>query len=437
MNIVAYRHSSLGELDNMKHMFPPYHPSDDRYNSFSSADNCAPYAVNFSMLGTSPAATNGQRRPSFDSMESVPLELLSASSVGTTSPSTPLNGSLFDSTCMNSFRNTAPHANLQAILGLQQDDFAEHDFCFSPVAAKDQSCQRFFTSYSTVYNTSDILNTPVSFYPTSYQVMSNEALSRPIFSGIVPSSTQMTMDNNTQWPPVTVAETPPRTIDPSTFAPLMLSSLPVKGEPSTPSRLYPRSSLILSSSPMSGYSPGIVPSQHEVDDSAYFGTSSLLQDSAEPILERMERERRLQSRLARRRYNHKGTGPSSKRRPLANKSGFKCEPVIPQNSFACSYADCIDKNTGKQKRFKRQEHKKRHEKTVHEKDNHSSHRCWVATCERAFSRTDNLKSHLKNTHGKRSANARNRYVATLDPNNEYYSPDWVGELTAEGLPIEK
>jgi hypothetical protein len=421
----------------MKHMLPPYHPSEDRYNFFSSADNCDPYAINLSMLDISPAATDGQRRPSFDSMESIPLELLSASSVGTTSPSTPLNGPSFDSTCMDSFRNTAPHADLQVMLGLQQGDFAEHDFCFSPVAAKNQSSKRFFTPYSTLHNTNDILNTSVSFYPTPYQVMSNEALSRPMFSGTIPSSAPMTMNNNTQWPPPTVAETPPRTIDPSTFVPPTSSSPAVKREPSTPSRPYPRSSLILSSSPMSGYSPGIVPSQHEFDDSAYFSTSNFPQDCAEPILERMERERRLQSRLARRRYNHKGTGSSSKRRPLANKSGFECDPVIPQNSFACSYSDCIDKNTGKQKRFKRQEHKKRHEKTVHEKDNYSSHRCWVSTCERAFSRTDNLKSHLKNTHGKRSVNARNRYVATLDPNNEYYSPDWVGELTADGLPIER
>lgn len=417
-------------------MLPLYHPSDDKYTSFSSADSCDPYAISLSMLNTSPKAINGQRRLSYDSLESsIPPELLSASSVGTTSPSTPLNSSSFDPTCVQSFKNLAPHANLQAMLGLQHDDFAEHDFSFSPMATKEQSSTRFFTPYSTLYTTNTIHNTAPSFYSTPYQVMSNDALSRPMFGDTLPSSTAM--NNSTQWSSAAIAQTPPRTIDPSTFGPLMSSLPAVKAEPSTPLRQYPRSSVILSSSPISGYSSGIVPSQHDADDSVYFCPSSLPQDLGDSTCEGMDRERHVQSRLHRRRYNHKGSGSSRERRPLAKKSGIDCEALIPQNSFACGYADCIDKNTRKQKRFKRQEHKKRHEKTVHEKDTHVSHRCWVPNCGRAFSRTDNLKSHLKNTHGKRSANARNRYVATLDQQNlEYYSPDWVGDLTAEGLPIE-
>ena len=194
---------------------------------------------------------------------------------------------------------------------------------------------------------------------------------------------------------------------------------------------------------MSGCSPGVVPSQHEADDSAFFGLSGIAHEPADLVHETIataEHERRLQSRLARRRYNHRSScsGSGGKRKPLDNKSGIEYDSIVTQNSFACSYPGCIDKNTDKQKRFKRQEHKKRHEKTVHEKDTHASHVCWVPQCERSFSRNDNLKSHLRNTHGKRSANARNRYVATLDMNNvEYYSPDWIGELTAEGLPIGK
>lgn len=195
---------------------------------------------------------------------------------------------------------------------------------------------------------------------------------------------------------------------------------------------------------MSGYSPGTVPSQREADDSASFDSSGLPQDAVDLAYETLsisinmrERERnRDHSRLSRRRYDRKGSRPGCKRRPVANKSVFECDLVITANSFACGYPECIDKNTGKQKRFKRAEHKKRHEKTVHQKESHVSHQCWVPQCERSFSRTDNLKSHLKNTHGKRSPNARNRYVATLDPNNsQYYSPDWEGDLTSEGLPI--
>jgi hypothetical protein len=193
---------------------------------------------------------------------------------------------------------------------------------------------------------------------------------------------------------------------------------------------------------MSSYSPGIVPSQREVDDSVYFGSGNLPQGAIALAFERSSMHMdigdcgRDQSRLARRRYDRKSSGSGCKPRPLANKSGFECDRVITANSFACTYPECIDKNTGKQKRFKRAEHKKRHEKTVHQKESHVPHRCWVPQCEKSFSRTDNLKSHLQKTHGKRSPGARNRYVATLDPNNsQYFSPEWQGDLTSEGLPI--
>ena len=135
--------------------------------------------------------------------------------------------------------------------------------------------------------------------------------------------------------------------------------------------------------------------------------------------------------------------PSSPKLPTPNdldipkfNSAFNREVVIAQNEFACSYPGCIDKQTGKQKRFKRQEHKKRHEKTVHEKNEHGWYKCWVTGCKiAAFTRPENLKSHLKNIHGKKSLGQRNRYVATQDRNSPHYDPDWVGELTEDGYPI--
>jgi len=430
----------------MKHMLPPYHPSDDRYSSFSSDDSGAALTLNLRLLETSPLGTDGQRRPSFDSVESsVPPELLSASSVGTMSPSTPLNGCSFGSNCGNSFRTTAPHIDLQTMWSHQQDGSALHDFGYSPAVPKEQLVGKYFNVYSM-----DANDCSASFYTPSCTSFLNDdispALSRPMFNDSIPSSTPLPRNDHTNWPSITVAYTPPRTIDPSRFAPLVPSTPTAKLEtPCTPSHQHMRSSITLSSSPMPGYSPGIVPSQHEIDDSAYFDSSNIHRHDAvdisyEPMNICMDvRDRdhnRDRSRLSRRRYDRKGIGSGCKRRPSANKSGFECDRVITANSFACSYPECIDKNTGKQKRFKRQEHKKRHEKTVHQKDSHMFHHCWVPLCEKAFTRTDNLKSHLRNTHGKRSANARNRYVATLDPNNiQYYDPDWEGDLDTDGLPI--
>ena len=419
----------------MKQLLPLYHPSEDRY-FFSSVDGCASFASSFQLLDSSPCAGGGQRRPSLESMySSITPELLSVSSVGTTSPSTPLHGSSFDSGCFESSRNRAPQMKIQDYWGMQPNQYTEHDFGYSPAVTKSQNGSTCFHPYSL-----DIDHAS-RYYLSSYHGLANDtispALSRPMFTDTIPPS----MTNNVHWPPVSVAHTPPRTIDPSAFAPLVLSSPTARAEPFTPSRQLHRSPAILSNSPMSCYSPGIVSSQHETDESAFFGLGGLSQDPADLAHDRIagiETERRLQSRLVRRRYNHKGSGsgPIGKRKPLGNKSGIEYDSIVLQNSFACSYPECIDKNTGKQKKFKRQEHKKRHEKTVHEKETHVSHVCWVPQCERSFSRTDNLKSHLRNTHGKRSANARNRYVATLDPNNaEYYSPDWVGDLTPEGLPI--
>jgi len=172
----------------------------------------------------------------------------------------------------------------------------------------------------------------------------------------------------------------------------------------------------------------VVPSQHESDDK--YNESEWA--SISPEFNR----RRAAERLSRRHYSKRNLGAADRAKPMPSKSGIDCEVIIAQNEFACSYPDCIDKQTGKQKRFKRQEHKKRHEKTVHEKHEHGLYACWVKGCKTApFTRTDNLKSHLKNTHGKKSPNQRNRYVATQDKNSVHYDPDWVGDLDDEGYPI--
>jgi hypothetical protein len=413
-----------------------YRPTEEDFTSFQS--NTRSY-LGMSLIEDTPHATNGLRRPSFDSLESsVPPELFSASSVGTMSPSTPLNSSSFNSMYPDTFRNTNLQVNLQSMWSHQQDDLGEHNFGYSPAASKENSLPKYVNPYSMSTNNSD------AFFNSSCNGFScdgiSPALSRPMFDQTFQPT--MPLVSNTNWSAANIANTPPRTISLSTIAPLYPSTPTVKTEgPSTPSRLHTRTSLILSSSPMSNYSPGIVPSQREVDDSAYFDSESLSQESADlyeglSMNMDMRNHGRDQSRLARRRYDRKGLGSSCKRRPLANKSGFECEQVITANTFACSYEGCIDKNTAKQKRFKRAEHKKRHEKTVHQKESHVSHTCWVKTCEKSFSRTDNLKSHLLKTHGKRSPGARNRYVATLDATNtQYFSPDWIGDLTPEGLPI--
>ena len=439
--IVEYQQSDLDEIQHMKHMLPPYQSSDDCHSSFPTEDSCASFNLGISLTESSPLSMNGQRRPSFDSLESsIPPELLSSSSVGTMSPSTPLNNCSFNSNYIETFRNVALQVDLQSMWNQHPEEFSEHDFGYSPVVSRENSLPKYINPYSV-----NTRNPTESCFNSSFGSFSGEnispALSRPMFNQSIPSS--MPVVNNTLWPSATIAQTPPRTIDPATFAPRFPSTPTMKVDgPSTPSRLHTRSSVILSSSPMSIYSPGVLPSQREVDDSTYVDSGGLSRESIDLAYESLNmnmdmRDRsRDQSRLTRRRYDRKGSGSGCKRRPLANKSGFECDRVITANSFACSYSECIDKNTGKQKRFKRAEHKKRHEKTVHQKESHVSHKCWVPQCEKSFSRTDNLKSHLQKTHGKRSAGARNRYVATLDPNNtQYFAPDWQGDLTSDGLPV--
>ncbi|EXJ62160.1 hypothetical protein A1O7_02593 [Cladophialophora yegresii CBS 114405] len=227
----------------------------------------------------------------------------------------------------------------------------------------------------------------------------------------------------------TSVQPPAETIEPSVaFRGTLPSSPCYKVEPSTPLKGQMPSSVISSSSPLSVFSPRIVPSQHDVDDYPYA--------SLQQALSRTKKQRAGNDRLQRRTYERKRpAGPSSNPKSSPIKTGMDCALVIEQNEFACGYPGCIDKHTGKQKRFKRQEHKKRHEKTVHEKTQHTTYTCWVPDCGRGFSRTDNLKSHLRNTHCKRPGVRGNRYVATLDKDSEFYDPDWVGELDKDGYPM--
>ncbi|KAK7888506.1 hypothetical protein LTR67_008852 [Exophiala xenobiotica] len=261
-------------------------------------------------------------------------------------------------------------------------------------------------------------------------VISNPALTKSIFDGPLDSPTMHGSDHDLlRW---TLAHTPAETIEPSvTFQRMLPSSPSYKLEPSTPLKARVPPSAILSSSPLSMISPSVLPSQHDVDELSY--------DDLEQVLRRCDskRHRTHHDRLHRRGYERRNaTGISkSTSKPAASSSGINCAPIIEENPYPCTYPGCIDKGTGKPKRFKRQEHRKRHEKTVHESGDHEVYRCWVPECNRAFSRTDNLKSHLRNTHSKKPGVRGNRYVATLDKNSQYYDPDWVGDLDKNGFPM--
>jgi hypothetical protein len=271
-------------------------------------------------------------------------------------------------------------------------------------------------------------------FHTEYSTYSQPGFSGPALCGPIfdyqAHEDPLSSEDDFPWPHHHLSS--PQTIAPGTaFQQHLLTSSPIpKLEPSTPCRRAITSSSFLDSSPLALVSPPILPSQHEPEDLKY--------DEPEWALLTPEISRRRGiDRLARRSYDRKrNLGSACKPKPTKVDSGINCEVVIAQNEFACSYPGCIDKQTGKQKRFKRQEHKKRHEKTVHEKNEHGMFKCWVKGCKTAaFTRTDNLKSHLKNTHGKKSPNQRNRYVATQDKNSIHFNPDWEGELDDEGYPV--
>lgn len=260
------------------------------------------------------------------------------------------------------------------------------------------------------------------------EVMSNPMLTQSIFDGPLTPAAVYGGDHDLLR--ANFALPPPETVEPSvTFHGMLPSSPGYKLEPSTPARIDVPPAAILTSSPLPILSPPIVPTQHDAGEMSYANVERLLRFAGKG-------GRTHHDRLHRRAYERKGGQTSTRRVKAAPAgSGVDCTPVIEGNPFPCSYPGCIDKGTGKQKRFKRQEHRKRHEKTVHEKHDHDIYKCWVPECHKPFSRTDNLKSHLRNTHSKKPGVRGNRYVATLDRNSAYYDPDWQGDLDRNGYPV--
>jgi hypothetical protein len=274
----------------------------------------------------------------------------------------------------------------------------------------------------------------------------NASLSRPIFRATELMQPVSEITPNILWS--AHGSSPLQTIAPSAaFQPMYNSSPISKYRPSTPCRRSAYSSAMLDSSPSTLISPPVVRSQHDVDEefayrqfdggdlpSEHTGRCSSIDEDVWSDVISPERTPGRPT-MHRRSYERRSkVGPSQKPKSAAGGSSTSWAPIIPQNEFACSFPNCIDPRTTKQKRFKRQEHKKRHEKTVHLKV--ESYKCWVPCCKTsAFSRSDNLKSHLKRTHGKKSSNQRNRYVATQDEDSPYYDPLWQGDLDADGFPI--
>ncbi|CAG7955547.1 unnamed protein product [Penicillium salamii] len=96
---------------------------------------------------------------------------------------------------------------------------------------------------------------------------------------------------------------------------------------------------------------------------------------------------------------------------------------IPQRQFKCDVRGC-------ESHFKLQKTLNRH---LASHSGERPHVCWVPSCQRGFLRRDNLKAHYT-THGKRRG--RNRYVATLDKTAPVYNPEFCGQLTPEGWPLD-
>ena len=389
---------------------PPLDTDCSRFSPLSSDRDCPSLSGSFSSFEMN------DRRPSFASsaIEDSP-GWLSGQSSGVTTPTTPLtamgpSGMLFDR------KQPAPDTPY----GFARNEL---DFFWEPEPQLPISAAALLGTV----NESETLGFGAD-YPSYPHTMglNNPSLSRSMFGMDGPLSSEDDLSWSHQL------SSPQQTIAPSAAfqQPLLTSSPLSRPAPSTPMRRTMTSSSVLGSSPLTLVSPPVVPSQHEPEDIKYEEPEWAL------LTSEISRHRGL-NRISRRGYKHKhNLGSSFKPKPATSKSGIDCEVVIAQNEFACSYPGCIDKQTGKQKRFKRQEHKKRHEKTVHEKNEHGLFKCWVKGCKTApFTRTDNLKSHLKNTHGKKSPNQRNRYVATQDKNSIHYDPDWVGDLDDEGYPV--
>jgi hypothetical protein len=96
---------------------------------------------------------------------------------------------------------------------------------------------------------------------------------------------------------------------------------------------------------------------------------------------------------------------------------------IPRRQFKCDVQGC-------KSHFKLRKTLNRH---LASHSGERPHVCWVPGCQRSFLRRDNLKAHYA-THGKRKG--RNRYVATLDKTASAYNPEFCGQLTPDGWPLD-
>ncbi|CAG8337311.1 unnamed protein product [Penicillium nalgiovense] len=107
----------------------------------------------------------------------------------------------------------------------------------------------------------------------------------------------------------------------------------------------------------------------------------------------------------------------------ANLSLGGSQTNIPRRQFRCDVRGC-------EGHFKLRKTLNRH---LASHSGERPHVCWVPGCQRSFLRRDNLKAHYA-THGRRKG--RNRYVATLDKTASVYNPEFCGQLTPEGWPLD-
>ena len=431
--------------------------------------------VDFTSFHYLPDGLDGQRRPSLGSFVSTSdIDPFSLQSAESTSPATSMTSETWTTVHPGQYiKDGNDHSSASTILCVPSSNM-DHDSAFWQLPQHDSAWLPFFENCDA--ESDPILPSGIAGVSglTCHQVLSNPAmnpsLSRAIFNEALESDTVALWQASTTL-------TPPRTIAPGREAHCMPTTSPAvrdcssipnssnsgsnkweclaamtpphntmssassrsateispanRDTPLTPLRSNYCGSSDVSSSPLA-LSTHVLPSQRDIDEMSYMMRPTHVDWSPED----MRRIKGHTSRLARRHYARKGARASTRHPKIASsKSGIDCPEIIPRNEFACKYPNCIDKTTGEQKRFKRQEHKKRHEKTVHEKSNHNQYGCWVPGCKtKPFSRTDNLKSHLRKTHGKKSAAARNRYVATQDEASSYYDPGYVGLLTVDGLP---
>lgn len=366
----------------------PIEQDEQHFASFVRSETCPSLASSFLTIDTSRMSFDDGRRSSFSSQSMSPGHITtSAGSIP--SPATPVAfqssyDNIWAKPSMKEVWHPAYADTNQLWLTCNDPRFESLQLgCFSRPCTSLQEKSEVATLSQPLENARD------------------QTLSTVVFPENLPEIMPPQVDNMLTWS-TSGMPIQPQTIEPSaTFQAVGPSSPLSKFEPITP--LHHRAgSMLLDSSPFSSVPSSVVPSQYESDGSTYRGCTF---------------DRFPTPKLIRSQVRHKSLlkrESPDRRKSQPGKSGLNCEAVIPQNEYPCTWPGCVDKETGKARRFKRQEHRKRHEHTVHEK--RSYFRCWVITggkaCSKEFTRNDNLQSHLKKTHGRKSNNQRNPYVAT-------------------------